>query len=134
MIEYNRDHNNLIASAKYENLKQLIGNKGVTSMEYETTRIMSHLFSDPASVLTIKNQLPGCRIFGVKSGNTYKLIVFNDSGKSILLPAQMNCDGKLLNIEIKEAISSPQLTADTWASYKTRQESKPYSIIYLELK
>ncbi|MEO6168644.1 MAG: hypothetical protein ABIO46_07555, partial [Chitinophagales bacterium] len=134
MIEYNRDHNNIIASAKYENLKQLIGNKGITSMEYEVTRIMSHLFSEPASVLTITKQLQGIQVFGVKSGASYKLIAFNDSGKSILLPAQISCDGKLLNTEIKEAFNSPELNSAAWTSYTTRQELKPYSIIYLELK
>ena len=44
MMEYNRDHNNAITSAKYENIKQLVGNKGGTSMEYAATERSLALF------------------------------------------------------------------------------------------
>ncbi|HUM47126.1 MAG TPA: hypothetical protein PLD84_09365 [Chitinophagales bacterium] len=133
MIEYNRDNNNVIASAKYENLKQLIGNKGLTSMEYEATRIMAHLFSEPATVLKIANQLEGVKIFGVKTGTTYKLIIFNDSEKDVPLPPQINCDGKMLNARVKESLSSPELNSSVWTSSAAQQQSKPYSITYMEL-
>ena len=133
MIEYNRDHNNAIASAKYENLKQLIGNKGINSMEYEVAHIMSQLFTEPATVLTINNQSAGIEVTGVKVNSRYKLIVFNYTGNSIQLPKQINCDQKLLKIHVGEAISSPGIASTDWEIYSTQTEAKPYSILYLEL-
>jgi hypothetical protein len=133
MVNYNRDHDNAIASAKYENLKQLIGSKGIVSMEYEVTRITANIFSEPGTVLNVQHPA-GVHIFGAKTAQKYKLLVFNDSGKSIQLPQQINCDGKMLNVYVNEALSSPDLTATTWSNYKTEGEVKPYSILYVELR
>ncbi|MBK9733056.1 MAG: hypothetical protein IPO83_17530 [Chitinophagaceae bacterium] len=133
MIEYNRDHNNVIASAKYENLKQLIGNKGITSMEYEVCRIVAPLFSEPATVLNIKNQIAGIQMVGVKANGHYKLVIYNESGKSVQLPDQISCDGKLLNVHVKESLSSADLKATTWENYSTKLEVRPFSVLLVEL-
>lgn len=133
MIEYNRDHDNGIASAKYENLKQLIGNKSINSMEYEVAEIMSELFSEPATILTVNNQPDGIEITGVKVKGRYKLIILNCTGNSIQLPRQIICDQKLLNIEVRKSISSPGITASTWEFYSTQFEARPFSLLYLEL-
>lgn len=133
MVEYNRDHNNTIASAKYENLKQLIGNKGISSMEYEAVRIVSQLFTEQATVLTIKNQPSGIQITGVKANGRYKLIILNNSAHPLSLPGHISCDQKALQIKVIDAISSPGPTATSWEHYSSASEIKPYSIIFAEL-
>ncbi len=131
MISYNRDHDNIISSAKYENLKQLIGNKGMKSMEFEVTRIIANLFSEPATVLYIKNEPSGTRMFGVKAGNQYKLILLNDQERAVQLPKQINFDGRLLTLNIVEALSSPGPTSTEWSLYSTTGTISGYSIVYL---
>lgn len=131
MIEFNRDHDDAIASAKYENLKQLIGNKGTKSMEFEVTRMIANLFSEPANVLDIKSALTGTILFGVKAGNQYKLILLNDQEEAVQLPKQFNFDGRLLTIHIKEALASPGPTSTEWSSYSSNGNISGYSIVYI---
>ena len=131
MIEFNRDHNDVIASAKYENLKQLIGNKGTRSMEFEVTRMIANLFSEPANVLDIKSVLAGTIMFGVKAGNQYKLILLNDQEEAVQLPKEINFDGRLLTIHIKEALASPGPTSTEWSSYSSNGSINGYSIVYI---
>jgi len=135
MIEYNRDHQNDIASAKYENLKQLITNKGTGGIEYEIAKLLSNLFSEPATVLNIQNGNDDLQIFGVKGGNRYKVIVYNESGKSLNLPSQISCDGRLLDVKIIHALYSDGLISKNLSEYNTAQrEIKPFSVVYAELR
>lgn len=131
MIEYNRDHDNVIGSAKYENIKQLIGNKGISSMEYEVTKMIANLFSDPGTVLNISHEMPGTAIFGIRSGKSYKLILFNDQPKSVQLPAQIICDGNPLSYTLHAALSSPSAFSTEWTFYSTKREIRPFSIAYI---
>jgi hypothetical protein len=134
MVEYNRDHNDAIASAKYENLKQLITNKGNGGMEYEVARLVSELFSEPATVLNIQNQVSGVQVFGVKAGGKYKLIAYNESGKPATLPNELTCDGKTLNVKVMKGLYVDALESKTVSSYSTTKgEIKPYSVVYFEL-
>lgn len=133
MIEYNRDHDNTISSAKYENLKQLIGNKGSSSMEYEVTCLAAGLFTEPADVLTIACEINGVEVTGVKANGVYKLLFLNASGQPVTLPTQISCDGKLLSIKIINAISSPSLTSTSWENFNTDTELKPFSVAYAVL-